>query len=141
MDAIDPKMKIKSVETALKMEDQRTMQSYNIFKFLPDPESGVRVPFLYLELSKQPVLLTISPSLSAAAQDPGEEMKHQMALSQAVVENGPTENNRNKVNQGADVGGSATHNPSAEDIELEVYTTCSIYCVKYILWRRFQTPI
>lgn len=87
------------------------MQSYNIFKFLPDPVSGVRVPFLYLELSKQPILLTISPSIlgaSAANQENGEEMKNQMALSRAVVENGPTENNRNKANSGADVGGSAT---------------------------------
>ena len=37
------------------------MQSYNIFKFFPDPSTGVRVPFLYLELSRQPILLTISP--------------------------------------------------------------------------------
>jgi len=37
------------------------MQSYQIFKFFPDPSSGVRVPYLYLELSRQPVLLTISP--------------------------------------------------------------------------------
>ena len=45
------------------------------------------------------------------------------------------------MNNSSDVGGSMTNNPLAEDIELEVYATCSIYCIKYILWRRFQVPI
>lgn len=45
------------------------------------------------------------------------------------------------MEHGADVGGSATQNPLAEDIELEVFATCSVYCIKYILWKRFQTPI
>ena len=61
MDSIDDMIKEKSLETALRVDDQRTMQSYQIFKLLPDPASGIRVPFLYLELSRQPVLLTVSP--------------------------------------------------------------------------------
>ena len=68
-------------------------------------------------------------------------MKQQVALSRAVQENGPTENQRNgalmKGNGDADVGGSQTENPMNEDIELEVYSTCSVYCIKYVLWRRF----
>jgi len=39
------------------------MESYQIFKYAPDPVTGIRVPFLFLELSKQPVLLTISPCI------------------------------------------------------------------------------
>ena len=42
-----------------------------------------------------------------------------------------------KGNGDADVGGSQTENPMNEDIELEVYSTCSVYCIKYVLWRRF----
>ena len=61
MEGVDSNLKQKSIESALQVEDQRTMQSYNIFKFFPDPSTGVRVPFLYLELSRQPILLTISP--------------------------------------------------------------------------------
>lgn len=67
-------------------------------------------------------------------------MKKHLALQRAVAENGPSDdNNREKLVAvpGADVGGSATNNPLAEDIEIEVFSTCSIYCVKYILWRRF----
>ena len=67
-------------------------------------------------------------------------MKQQMALSRAVQENGPNENNRQDPGK-ADVGGSQTQNPLAEDVELEVFTNCSIYCIKYVLWRRIQMPI
>ena len=52
MDSIDDLIKQKSLETALRVDDQRTMQSYQIFKLWPDPESGIKVPFLYLELSR-----------------------------------------------------------------------------------------
>ena len=68
-----------------------------------------------------------------------------MALSLAVQEMGPGENNRGqnhvKATGNSDVGGSQTQNPLAEDVELEVFTTCSIYCIKYALWRRLQIPI
>jgi hypothetical protein len=78
--------------------------------------------------------------ISMANQESNEEMKQQVALSLAVQENGPANDNRNngfiKASNDADVGGSQTQNPLAEDIELEVYTTCSIYCIKYVLWRR-----
>ena len=38
------------------------MQSYNIFKYLPDADDSTtsRCPYLLLELSYQPVILTIS---------------------------------------------------------------------------------
>jgi len=69
-----------------------------------------------------------------------------MALSRAVQEVGPGENNRGlnhvkMITGNSDVGGSQTQNPLAEDVELEVFTTCSIYCIKYALWRRLQVPI
>lgn len=38
------------------------------------------------------------------------------------------------------MGGSQT-DPRAEDVELEVFSTTSIYCVKYLLWRRLQVQI
>ena len=132
------------------MDDSRTMQSYQIFSILPDPSTGVRVPFLFLELSRQPVLLTISPLSIAQMSKPDEsqqdeEMKQQVALSRAVQEGGVGENLRpgnSKDNRNnSDVGGSMTQNPLAEDVELEVYTTCSIYCIKYALWRRLHVPI
>ena len=67
-----------------------------------------------------------------------------MALSRAMQE-GPNECNRAqnnvKITGKSDVGGSQTQNPLAEDVELEVFTTCSIYCIKYALWRRLQVPI
>jgi len=88
MDSIDEATKQNSYETAVRIDDQRTMQSYQIFKYFPDAETGVRVPFLYLELSRQPVLLTISPSSNMGhlqsqvqAREQNEEMKHQVALS------------------------------------------------------------
>ena len=52
MDGIDDQFKQKSIETALRLEDQRTMQSYQIFKFLPHSSTGARVPYLFLELSR-----------------------------------------------------------------------------------------
>ena len=57
----------------------------------------------------------------------------------AAQENNPGEDKReqNNMNNSSDVGGSQTKNPLAEDIEIEVYATYSIYCIKYILWRRF----
>jgi len=45
-----------------------------------------------------------------------------------------------KVQGNADVGGSQT-DPNAEDVELEVFSTTSIYCIKYMLWRRLQVQI
>lgn len=57
-----------------------------------------------------------------------------------MQENGPNENNRQGALRKSDVGGSQT-NPHAEDVELEVFTTTSIYCVKYSLWRKLQVPI
>ena len=65
MDFIDDNAKKTSIETAIRVEDQRSMQSYQIFKLMPDAASGIKVPFLYLELSRQPLLLTVSPLLSA----------------------------------------------------------------------------
>mmetsp|Transcript_26025 Transcript_26025/g.32469 ORF Transcript_26025/g.32469 Transcript_26025/m.32469 type:complete len:204 (+) Transcript_26025:244-855(+) len=147
MDNINDLIKQKSLETALRIEDQRTMQSYQIFKLMPDPASGVRVPFLYLELSRQPVLLTISPLSSMQSQlqakERNEERMQQVALSRAAQENGPTENNRSNGMKGhgnADVGGSQT-DPHAEDVELEVFSTTTIYCLKFLLWRKLQVPI
>ena len=52
IEGVDDEMRQRSIETALKVEDQRTMQSYHIFKFLPEPEGGTqRTPYLLLELS------------------------------------------------------------------------------------------
>ncbi len=52
MHSIDENMKQKSFDNTVRIEDHRSMQSYSIFKFFPDPETGVRVPFLYLDLSR-----------------------------------------------------------------------------------------
>ena len=149
MDSIDNVIKQKSLETALRVDDLRTMHSYQIFKLLPDPSSGIRVPFLYLELSRQPVLLTVSPLSSMQSQlqqakERNDERMQAMALSRAAQENGPTDNNRSTQNVkepgNADVGGSQT-NPHAEDVELEIFSTTTIYCIKFLLWRRLQVPI
>lgn len=66
-----------------------------------------------------------------------------MALSMAAQEV-LNENQRSdgvKIPKNSDVGGSQTQNPLAEDMELEVFTTSSIYCIKYALWRRLHVPI
>ena len=62
LDGVDAEMKQRSLETSLKVEDQRTMQSYNMFKYLPesDDSNSSKCPYLLLELSYQPVILTIS---------------------------------------------------------------------------------
>jgi len=73
MDGLDEQAKKTAIEKATRIEDQRSMQSYSIFKLMPDPSTGIKVPFLYLELSRQPVLLTVSPLLSALSQLQGRE--------------------------------------------------------------------
>ena len=37
-------------------------------------------------------------------------------------------------------GGSQVDNPQ-EDLEITVFSTCSIYCIKYILWKQLKVPI
>ena len=37
-------------------------------------------------------------------------------------------------------GGSQNENPQ-DDIEINVFSTCSIYCIKYILWKKLKVPI
>ena len=64
LERIDEEMRKRAQETALKIEDQRTMQSYHIFKYLPEQEGKTQnTPYLLLELSNQPVVLTISIGL------------------------------------------------------------------------------
>jgi hypothetical protein len=55
-------------EALTRMEDHRTMQSYRIFDFVPpdqahlinNPSGQKPTSYLYLELSSQPVVLTIN---------------------------------------------------------------------------------
>ena len=37
-------------------------------------------------------------------------------------------------------GGSQNENPH-EDLEINVFSTCSIYCIKYIIWKQLKVPI
>ena len=62
LDRINGEMRSRAIETALRVEDQRTMQSYHLFKYIPPESEGPnqRTPYLLLELSNQPVVLTIS---------------------------------------------------------------------------------
>lgn len=95
------------------------------------------------------MLLTVNPLSSMQSQlqqakERNDERMQAMALSRAAQENGPTDNNRSTQNVkepgNADVGGSQT-NPHAEDVELEIFSTTTIYCIKFLLWRRLQVPI
>ena len=105
---VDEEMRKRAYESALKIEDQRTMQSYHIFKYLPEQDGASQktpiTPYLLLELSNQPVVLTISIGLQNLQQlrnkAPPEEMK-QLGMQQDENEEG-----KNAANEIGATGGS-----------------------------------
>ena len=51
------------------------------------------------------------------------------------------EESKNVANEIGATGGSQTFNHQEEDFEIKSFMTCSIYCIKYMLWRKLQVPI
>ena len=101
MDNLDENTKKEMIENAIRVEDIRSMQSYQVFNYVPPDQMHLinsnsnqkPTPYLYLELSSQPVQLTVSLSSSQLRnqQDLNKEEQKQMQLQMAVIENEPGE--------------------------------------------------
>ena len=51
------------------------------------------------------------------------------------------EEGKNAANEIGATGGSNTFNQQEEEFEIKSFMTCSVYCIKYQLWRKLQVPI